>query len=49
MTTMVVGVRWGEDELPRERAGLYEAAVQTIFQAQYMPEDPGAKGPSRNW
>jgi formylglycine-generating enzyme required for sulfatase activity len=39
MTTMVVSVKWGETELPRERARLYEAAVRVILQAQYMPED----------
>ncbi len=52
MTTMVVGVRWDENELPRERAGLYEASVQTILRAQYLPEDPGAEGAKHklvNW
>jgi formylglycine-generating enzyme required for sulfatase activity len=40
MTTMVVSVKWGETELPRERAKLYEAAVRVILQAQYIPDDP---------
>ncbi len=39
MTTMVVSVKWGETELPRERAKLYEAAVKVILQAQYTPEE----------
>ncbi|MCP4164900.1 MAG: SUMF1/EgtB/PvdO family nonheme iron enzyme, partial [Chloroflexi bacterium] len=39
MTTMVVSVKWGETELPRERAKLYEAAVKVILQAQYIAED----------
>jgi len=39
MTTMVVSVRWGENELPRERARLYESAVKVILQAQYLEED----------
>lgn len=40
MTTMVVSVKWGETDLPRERAKLYEAGVKVILQAQYVPEDP---------
>jgi formylglycine-generating enzyme required for sulfatase activity len=40
MTTMVVSVKWGENELPRERARLYEAAVKVILQAQYLENDP---------
>ena len=43
MTTMVVSVKWGETELPRERAKLYEAGVKVILQAQYVPEDPARK------
>ena len=39
MTTMVVSVKWGEAELPRERARLYEACVKVILQAQYLRED----------
>jgi formylglycine-generating enzyme required for sulfatase activity/energy-coupling factor transporter ATP-binding protein EcfA2 len=39
MTTMVVSVKWGETELPGERAKLYEAGVKVILQAQYIPED----------
>ncbi len=39
MTTMVVSVKWGENELPRERAQLYEAAVKVILQAQYIEKD----------
>lgn len=39
MTTMVVSVKWGETELPRERAKLYEAAVKVILQAQYITDD----------
>jgi len=39
MTTMVVSVKWGETELPRERAKLYEAAVKVILQAQHIAED----------
>lgn len=40
MTTMVISVQWGETELPRERARLYEACVRAIIQAQYIPDDP---------
>lgn len=40
MTTMVVSVQWGETELPRERARLYEACVKAVIQAQYIPDDP---------
>jgi hypothetical protein len=40
LTTMVVSVKWGETELPRERAKLYEACVKVILQAQYVPDDP---------
>ncbi|MBI3800665.1 MAG: SUMF1/EgtB/PvdO family nonheme iron enzyme, partial [Deltaproteobacteria bacterium] len=43
MTTMVVSVKWGETELPRERAKLYEACVKVILQAQYIPDDPVRK------
>ena len=43
MTTMVVSVRWGENELPRERAKLYEAAVKVILQAQYLENDEAQK------
>ncbi|BCX03610.1 MAG: hypothetical protein KatS3mg053_1548 [Candidatus Roseilinea sp.] len=39
MTTMVVSVKWGENELPRERAKLYEACVKVVLQAQYVPDD----------
>lgn len=40
MTTMVVSVAWGETELPRERARLYESCVKVILQGQYIPDDP---------
>ncbi|MGQ0604668.1 MAG: formylglycine-generating enzyme family protein, partial [Anaerolineales bacterium] len=43
MTTMVVSVKWGETELPRERARLYEACVKVILQAQYLHEDEARK------
>jgi len=43
MVTMVVSVKWGETELPRERAKLYEAAVKVILQSQYIPEDSARK------
>ncbi|MCP4543650.1 MAG: SUMF1/EgtB/PvdO family nonheme iron enzyme [Chloroflexi bacterium] len=43
MTTMVVSVKWGETELPRERAKLYEAGAKVILQAQYVPEDLARK------
>jgi predicted NACHT family NTPase len=58
LTTMVVSVKWGETELPRERAKLYEACVKVILQAQYVPDDParqalvewgGAWEDQRNW
>lgn len=58
MTTMVVSVKWGETELPRERAKLYEACVKVILQAQYIPDDPartelvewgGSWEDQRNW
>jgi hypothetical protein len=58
MTTMVVSVKWGETELPRERAKLYEACIKVILQAQYLPDDParkelvewgGAWEDQRNW
>ena len=39
MTTMVISVKFGEAELPRERSKLYEAAVKVILQAQYLTED----------
>ncbi len=48
MTTMVVSVKWGETELPRERARLYEAAVKVILQAQYVPDDQ-ARQELVNW
>ncbi len=48
MTTMVVSVQWGETELPRERARLYEACVKAILQAQYIPDDP-AREMLVNW
>jgi formylglycine-generating enzyme required for sulfatase activity len=40
LTTMVVSVKWGEAELPRERARLYEAVIKVILQAQYLDDDP---------
>ncbi len=43
MTTMVISVKWGEAELPRERAKLYEAAVKVILQSQYIDEDEARK------
>ena len=43
MVSMVVSVKWGEAELPRERAKLYEAAVRVILQAQYIPDDLARK------
>jgi len=43
MTTMVVSVKWGENELPRERAKLYEAAIKVILQAQYLENDEAQK------
>ncbi|GJL51498.1 MAG: hypothetical protein NPIRA01_27250 [Nitrospirales bacterium] len=58
LTTMVVSVKWGDTELPRERAKLYEACVKVILQAQYVREDEARKelvewgGPweaQRNW
>lgn len=39
LTTMVVSVKFGKTDLPRERAKLYEAAVEVILQAQYIPND----------
>jgi formylglycine-generating enzyme required for sulfatase activity len=39
LTTMVVSVKFGKITLPRDRAKLYEAAVEVILQAQYMPDD----------
>jgi len=48
MTTMVVSVQWGETELPRERARLYEACTKAIIQAQYIPDDP-ARQALINW
>ncbi|NPA91782.1 MAG: NACHT domain-containing protein, partial [Chloroflexi bacterium] len=48
MATMVVSVKWGETELPRERARLYEAAVRVILQSQYLPEDE-ARQELVNW
>jgi formylglycine-generating enzyme required for sulfatase activity/energy-coupling factor transporter ATP-binding protein EcfA2 len=44
MTTMVVSVQWGETELPRERARLYEAATKAIIQAQYIRDDTARSG-----
>ena len=58
LTTMVVSVKWGETELPRERVKLYEACVKVILQAQYVPDDParqtlvawgGSWEDQRNW
>ena len=58
MTTMVVSVKWGETELPRERAKLYEACIKVILQAQYIRDDAAREslvswgGPweeQRNW
>jgi formylglycine-generating enzyme required for sulfatase activity len=52
MTIMVVSVQWGDTELPRERARLYEACVKAILQAQYVPDDaPGDPARERlvNW
>jgi len=43
MTTMVVSVKWGETELPRERAKLYEVCVKVILQGQYLRDDPARK------
>ena len=43
MVTMVVTVKWGKTELPRERAKLYEAAVDVILQLQYTPNDEARK------
>ncbi|HQF63133.1 MAG TPA: SUMF1/EgtB/PvdO family nonheme iron enzyme [Anaerolineaceae bacterium] len=43
MVTMVVSVKFGKTELPRERAKLYEAAVEVILQAQYTPTDDARK------
>ncbi len=43
LVTMVVSVQWGETELPRERAKLYEACIKVILQAQYLSEDPARK------
>ncbi len=48
MTTMVVSVQWGETDLPRERARLYEACVKAIIQAQYIPDDQ-ARQALINW
>lgn len=48
MATMVVSVQWGETELPRERARLYEACVKAIIQSQYIPDDP-ARQELINW
>jgi formylglycine-generating enzyme required for sulfatase activity len=48
LTTMVIGVKWGEAELPRERARLYEAVVRVILQAQYLEEDT-ARQELINW
>ncbi len=39
MTTMVISVKWDKAELPRERARLYEACVEVILQAQYIPTE----------
>ena len=43
LTTMVISVKWGEAELPRERAKLYEACVKVVLQAQYVQDDPTRK------
>ncbi len=43
LTTMVISVKWGETELPRERAKLYEACVKVILQAQHILEDAARK------
>lgn len=43
MVTMVVAVKWGKTELPRERARLYEAAVDVILQIQYTSNDEARK------
>ncbi len=48
MVTMVVGVRFGATELPRDRARLYEACVRAILQAQYIPSD-AAREELINW
>ncbi len=48
MTTMVVSVSWGDTELPRERAQLYEACVAVILRSQYLPEDE-ARDEVVNW
>jgi len=40
---MVISVKWGEAELPRERAKLYEACVKVVLQAQYVQDDPTRK------
>ncbi len=39
MVTMVVGVKWSRTQLPRERAKLYDAAVEVILQLQYTLDD----------
>jgi len=43
MVTMVVSIKFGKPELLRERARLYEAAVEVILQAQYTPTDEARK------
>jgi hypothetical protein len=48
MVTMVIGVRFGATELPRDRARLYEACVRAILQAQYIPSD-AAREELINW
>ncbi len=49
MTTMVISVQWGETDLPRERAKLYEAAVRVILQAQYLPSDEVREALTGSW
>ena len=58
IVTMVVSVKWGETDLPRERAKLYEACVKVILQSQYVRDDlarkeitgwGGAWEEQRNW
>ena len=48
MVNMVATLYWGERELPRERALLYEACVKAILQEQYIPDDP-ARQMLVNW
>ena len=39
LTTMIVGVKWSRTQLPRERAKLYDAAVEVMLQLQYTRDD----------